>query len=61
MVLSTPSVGFMNLNDYMKSLYKLRDFKFDQIYLSHSVGCEDMIVDAKSTINRYIQYRIQSE
>lgn len=61
MVLSTPSVSFTSLNDYMASLYKLRRLDFDKIYLSHTSETDSVLVDAKPTLQRYIEYRLASE
>ena len=46
MLLSSPSVCFTNLTDYMNSLRKLHKLKCNEICLSHTTEDEDAFVAA---------------
>lgn len=58
-ILGTPSAIINDLDVYLKDLKALQAMNFDHILLPHSVGSEidQIIVDAKSKLKDYIDYR----
>lgn len=62
-ILGTPQVVSIDLSQYMKSLYKMRNYKADKYALSHSTELvkDEILVDAKSKLEAYISFREKKE
>jgi len=63
MILGSPSVSCDDMTQYMKDLKRVEEMGFDHAYLSHTMSLEEeaVVVDAKSKIRDYIEYREHKE